>query len=594
MSNKPANDAPVIKHYRWRKLVQELCNRPHLKRLSRIVSKRAEMILSPAVSLAWWLANHHPELLQKGELHIVIGGAEMMDVTDHGMWYSLLPDLLGMPELKVTFDMVGPDYNKNLTAEFGSNYSLDTEFKGMLENHATPYKQTLNQYLIDHSTDSVDLLVLYQPGFDTHHDQWLSDNALAQFVNDGVPVLCSYYQESEYVLDRMILEAYGFSGIGEPIENPFKLETDNFASQAYHTLWLIDGSAQVPVHLRDNDKFIASRSINAYGAASFSVGYFSAIEDLLKREEAQSASETPKVNMVQLPFDFWLEEQSGNLYYQDQEGRLVPYQKHQLSEGELNSLPAHNAPLYDRVLWVSEIMLKYSLTHESLQREVSGASVDAMDSLLGGMYEEMQNDPEGMRDAMAHLLGNSGLEGSELNGHLDQMMQAMGMGPKLEIPESHSAIIKAMRLRDDESIRRFIEQDSQLVNAQDEQGVTPLYYAACSNNPELVEFLGKSGANPNHIDAEGWPIITEVVRQRAVDGLRALLAIPGIDLNSANYLGWNAALLALTNGQLELALLLKQAGADFEQVNSTGLSACQVVEQLRDEMNSVQYQQLSC
>ena len=100
------------------------------------------------------------------------------------------------------------------------------------------------------------------------------------------------------------------------------------------------------------------------------------------------------------------------------------------------------------------------------------------------------------------------------------------------------------------------------VNVADADGTTPLSCAALEGNLDVVKCLMLHGAKPSAF--AGWgPLHAAAVRNH-VDVLQWLLA-HGVDVNEPDDLGMTAHTLALANGHLGAADVLRRAGAVPQQ-----------------------------
>ena len=79
-------------------------------------------------------------------------------------------------------------------------------------------------------------------------------------------------------------------------------------------------------------------------------------------------------------------------------------------------------------------------------------------------------------------------------------------------------LMKAIKLRDTNQVRRILDEHDQLVHARDETGATALHYAAFDGLREIVQLLLDRGAEINSRDSQfgatpaGWAI--EYLRER--------------------------------------------------------------------------------
>jgi len=99
------------------------------------------------------------------------------------------------------------------------------------------------------------------------------------------------------------------------------------------------------------------------------------------------------------------------------------------------------------------------------------------------------------------------------------------------------------------------------VNAAQNDGTTPLHWAAHRLDLDLVRMLLERGAKPDAMNLLGASPLGEAVAAANVP-LAKLLLEAGADADSANYDGETALMLAARTGNVELAKLLIEHGAD--------------------------------
>src|SRR5690606_27025011 len=99
------------------------------------------------------------------------------------------------------------------------------------------------------------------------------------------------------------------------------------------------------------------------------------------------------------------------------------------------------------------------------------------------------------------------------------------------------------------------------VGATQDDGTTPLHWAAYKLDADLVRMLLEHGAKPNVENLFGTTPFAEAVKATNVPIVKLLLDA-GADVDSPNFDGETALMLAARTGDVELATLLLEHGAD--------------------------------
>jgi hypothetical protein len=217
-----------MQHQSWRYLLRWLV-RDQNRALGAIPQKDLTARLLSVVTLARWIGWQGLVSRRPGRLRVAIVGAEELDAFDKGKWYGLLPSLLGADwEPEVSF--VGPKLKLS-----GSRFPrLGPDSLGPVEVRL--YQEALRDCWNSLDPDSLDLVMLFQPGFE-NHQEWFSGPDLMLLASSGIPVGVSSYGRDEYFIDREVLAAYGFADQGDAQENPFFMEMGHENVRWGHTLW---------------------------------------------------------------------------------------------------------------------------------------------------------------------------------------------------------------------------------------------------------------------------------------------------------------------------------------------------------------------
>ena len=134
----------------------------------------------------------------------------------------------------------------------------------------------------------------------------------------------------------------------------------------------------------------------------------------------------------------------------------------------------------------------------------------------------------------------------------------------------HAAgIHDAVKAGDRAQVEALIETDAALVNARDEDGRTPLHWAARGPDIALARLLVTRGADVNAVDARGIAPLHSLALRGASDGIRLLSAGGAkVDLRAPN--GSTALHFAVLGGRTEAVRALLEVGAGLEAKDAYG------------------------
>jgi ankyrin repeat protein len=115
-------------------------------------------------------------------------------------------------------------------------------------------------------------------------------------------------------------------------------------------------------------------------------------------------------------------------------------------------------------------------------------------------------------------------------------------------------------------VRKLLDQGSN-VNAREENGETPLMYAAVEDRTEVVDFLLNRGAAVNAVSLNGETALTRAVAVSRYNTV-ALLLTRGADIEKDNPLMYAAG-----GGDVKMIKLLLDRGAKINAVDNDGDTA---------------------
>lgn len=134
-----------------------------------------------------------------------------------------------------------------------------------------------------------------------------------------------------------------------------------------------------------------------------------------------------------------------------------------------------------------------------------------------------------------------------------------------------SEIHDAVRENDIERVKTLLKEDPSLLNALDDNSMTPLNTAAFGGHPELVRMLLENGADISIGDVDN----SQPIHCAAISGnvqVAELLLAHGADVNEADNNGATPLTFATGRGHLEMIRYLVEHGADINAQNREGLT----------------------
>jgi len=153
-------------------------------------------------------------------------------------------------------------------------------------------------------------------------------------------------------------------------------------------------------------------------------------------------------------------------------------------------------------------------------------------------------------------------------------------------------IVAAITQNDIEQMKKLIAAESGRVNNPDEQGRTPLMWAAYVNfiDSELVAkseekrveattLLLEHKADPNLTDTDGWTALMWAAWSGFPVVAEKLIAA-GADIEKADRRGHTALMIAAMRGKVAVVTLLVENGADKTKRNADGKTAADIAREM--------------
>ena len=156
-------------------------------------------------------------------------------------------------------------------------------------------------------------------------------------------------------------------------------------------------------------------------------------------------------------------------------------------------------------------------------------------------------------------------------------------------------IIAAIIQDDLEQMKKDLAADASKVNIVDEQGRTPLMWAAYVNfkNPELVtknedkrveatKLLLENKADPNLADKDGWTALIWA-SWTGFPKVSLMLVDAGTIVSATDRQGQTALMVAALRGNAEVVQVLVEKGADKTMKNNAGKSALDLAKEYSEK-----------
>lgn len=145
---------------------------------------------------------------------------------------------------------------------------------------------------------------------------------------------------------------------------------------------------------------------------------------------------------------------------------------------------------------------------------------------------------------------------------------------------SVNKLIKAASQGDSlEKIRYLIDTKGIDVNVRDENGMTPLIYAAFFGHEKVAKELIDCGADVNASGSNGATALMASLQSTKGEKLARLLIDSGADVNACDAQGLTPLMTAIYTDSIEMTLYLLEKGADIRVKCSKGWTALDLAKQ---------------
>ena len=153
----------------------------------------------------------------------------------------------------------------------------------------------------------------------------------------------------------------------------------------------------------------------------------------------------------------------------------------------------------------------------------------------------------------------------------DRYLKYISVGEKIPDSGGMEAIHFAVQHAPLETFKKFVDihQKDLDVNARDNNGSTPLMYAAESGNPDAVSVLIKAGADVNAQNNDGWAPLIYAAESGNPDAVSVLIKA-GADVNARNVYEQTPLIYAAKSGNPDAVSVLIKAGAAVNAQNNNG------------------------
>ena len=525
-------------HNDWSALVADARRWPALRSFAEgVPEEELRLLLKAPVAVAWWITTFAPDLLARDHLDFVMVGVPGgPSAADDGRPYQLLPLLLERPRMTVDATVVlrNPDASGAPRPAYSIPHISLGAPAGGIARPATIFGGSLAQLLEHRHGKPPDLCLLMHPGFDEQIPHWAG---VREFLASGGHVGCFARGMEKVERDAWLLQAHGYDVAPAARPNPWSRHHPELRG---HGSWAAVGWRFDPRSIPPPDFVVdVPRLHRAFEAQQFLRHEFEVWNPLqfIGRVQTSDGDTGPDPErFVGLPDHHAVSLRTGEVWALEPDER-VRVDDIVLPPEVLATFPGEAAPPFERLLWAVDVY------RDEVRRREAAA-------LLARSAAQVEHFKTSLSLA---------LKGTPSREEVDALTEYYrgGTAPGAASPGS-APLFHALRAGAWDEAAALVAAAPSLVNAEDEDGKTPVFYVFRSRHYELARRWLESGADPDHLDHEGFAVIHDLAKRDETDPMD-LLQRHGADLDLGTGMGFTPALLALRYGCWNvLAYLLKQ------------------------------------
>lgn len=570
----------INKHKNLRHLLRECADKGKLTSAKN--KEYEEMQLFWVCALAKQIVEFAPDVLKHtDEIKVMVAGAELESALPQA--YMLLNKLLDS-KIKASIYLIGPDIiTNNMNPDRLSQKYTDSNIRTHLDT--CRLEQAIEKYGLP------TLLVLNDPGFESHDNEWfIQDNGLKRCLDNGVTVLGGSYGYDEYEVDEFVLKSFGYqleafavnslTCINGEMREAFgsmqskraqQLLLEKGVADSLRTIWKISGKQNEPDGTQYQRYQRGLRLISEVHKYGCEAGYIKQDNDpffnisdwsILQVEDLILKKDNSRVRVfASLAYDFnsktVLHPESGDVFLEN------------IDVSDLFKIETldrtHNLALLIDYFDTSIIDHDEALEFISYLDEV----------------EESDSDFDGMREVLESILG-----GVKDNLSDEQLMNMDDMLSSI-IPT------KVVRSKEERKLASFIEEAlsngdiealkavgaESLILYKNEQGGGAIHTACELNAHSTIELLHSLGLPFEVLDGDRFSVLDVCVDNESAESLELILNNHYADnlINSAFTIsGFTPLHRAAMCGFIDIYEMLIKYGADDAVKNTGGMTAKEI------------------